>query len=63
MRAIWKSSLLGLIAACLLLAACGRPGLPRLPQGVSDRYPGGYPQGAKAPEGTILKDPQPKDAR
>jgi hypothetical protein len=47
----------------LALAGCGRPGLPRLPQGVSDTYPAGYPHGATRATESILTSPKPPDAR
>jgi hypothetical protein len=62
-NAIRTVTVVGLLAACLLLAACGRPGLPRLPRGQSDNYPAGYPHGAKASDTIILKDSSPQDAR
>lgn len=63
MSLVRKTALLTAAAALLGLAACGRPGLPTLPPGVSDRYPGSYPEGAKPQVEEILKEPIPKDAR
>lgn len=54
---------MGALAMGLALASCGRPGLPRLPQGVSDTYPAGYPRGAKAQTDGIFSRTEPSVAR
>lgn len=56
-------AVLSALAMGLALAGCGRPGLPRLPQGVSDTYPAGYPHGATRATESILTSPKPPDAR
>ncbi len=56
-------AVVGALAMGLALASCGRPGLPRLPQGVSDTYPAGYPRGAKAQTDGIFSRTEPSVAR
>jgi hypothetical protein len=61
-KLVRNTTLLAIAAALLALAGCGRPGVPTLPRGVSDRYPGSYPAGAPPQVENILKEPLPKDA-
>lgn len=52
---VWIS--LGLVA--LALAGCGRAAVPRLPAGVNDNYPAGYPKGAPVTPEPFLVKPGP----
>lgn len=45
--------------AAATVASCGRKAVPRLPAGVQDDYPRGYPQGAPATPDPILTNPKP----
>jgi hypothetical protein len=45
--------------AAATVSSCGRKAVPRLPAGVHDNYPAGYPKGAKPTPERFLVKPGP----
>lgn len=48
-----------ILLAAAMVASCGRKGTPRLPAGVHDSFPGGYPKGAPSTPERFLEKPGP----
>ena len=47
------------LLAGAMVASCGRKAVPRLPSGVNDNYPAGYPKGAPPTPEPFLRKPGP----